>query len=788
MQTLRLVRRVGGVALALALAPRLYAVSLHAQDTIPASARTAEARVETLLRQMTLAEKVGEMTQLTIQAVASRQGTMSAPQQIDSVKLHAAVVDANVGSLLNVWDVALTPAQWTETIAAVQRAASRRRLRIPVLFGIDAVHGHNYMRGATLFPQNLALAATWNPSLVRAANAITAFETRASGIPWNFSPVLDLGRQPLWSRFFETFGEDVLLTTVMGMNAVDGLQRDSAIATALLAGEPWQRASPAVAISGRGLSAAFGPLRVAATGKHFIGYSMPRSGKDRTSAWIPMRQLRELFLPSFRAAIDGGVRTIMVNSGDVNDVPVHASREILTDLLRTELGFKGVVVSDWEDIARLVTVHHVAARRRDAVRMAIHAGVDMSMVPYDTRFIDDVLSLVHAGEITEARIDESVRRILRLKLDLGLFEDALAQPAFLARVGAVPFQRVSQEAAEQAVTLLKNDGILPLRRGARVLITGPGAASLPAQHGGWSYTWQGRDSSAYPASAPTLVDALRTELGADRVTYVPSVTLEGTGSADAAVRAAREADVVIVALAEAPSVEKPGDIESLEMPAEQIALARALERTGRPVVLTLFENRPRIVRAAVDSARAVVLAYHTGPHGGTALARVLSGAVNPGGRLPFTYPRVSGSVEHYDHLASAEALKFALTGGYTPEWEFGTGLSYTTFAYDSLTIGTRLLGMRDTVDVSVRVRNSGERAGMEVVQLFVRQLVASVSPPVRRLRDFTKIGLEAGETRVVRFRLPVQQLAFVGRDDRLGVEPGEFEVMIGSGRARFTVE
>src|ERR1043166_4745959 len=351
-------------------------------------------RVDSLLRRMTLEEKVGEMTQLTIQAVSAARGTAITTQQLDSAKLERALVRDNVGSLLNVWDVALTAEQWASLIGMIQRIARKKRLAIPVLYGIDAVHGHGYLRGATLFPQNIAMAATWNPALVREENAITALEVRAVGIPWTFSPVLDLGRQPLWSRFFETFGEDVYLAPVMATQAVGGMQ---------------------------GVGRRDVPLRVAATAKHFLGYSIPVTGRDRTTAWIPDRQLREYFVPTYRAAIDAGVRTLMVNSGDVNGVPLHASRELLTDLLRGELDFRGVVVTDWEDIGRLVTPHHVAATMRDAVRIAIDAGVDMSMTPYDTKFSELLVSLVRAGEITQARIDESVRRILTLKMDLGLF-------------------------------------------------------------------------------------------------------------------------------------------------------------------------------------------------------------------------------------------------------------------------------------------------------------------------------------------------------------------------------
>jgi beta-glucosidase len=768
---------------AIAVAITLAAVpSATAQGGAPIS---IDARVESLLRQMTLEEKVGEMTQLTIGALSSVRGTATVAQQVDSAKLEEALVHRNVGSLINVYDAALFPRQWQQLIATLQRAAARKRLRIPVIYGIDAVHGHHYMRGATIFPQNLAMAATWNPDLVRLANRVTAWETRASGIPWNFSPVLDLGRQPLWSRFPETFGEDVHLASVMGAASVDGGQQDpSTIVSALLDGA--QLADPQ--LHARVVPPADGSVFVAATAKHFIGYSMPLSGKDRTTAWIPDRQLREYFLPSFKAAIDAGIRTVMVNSGDVNGIPVHASRELLTDLLRAELGFRGVVVSDWEDIVRLNTIHHVAPTRRDAVRMAINAGIDMSMVPYNTSFVDDVMSLVHAGEIAPARIDESVRRILKLKMELGLFENARPDSVRLTRAGSAPLLAVSRAAAEEAVTLLKNErAMLPLSRGARVLVTGPAAMSLPSQYGGWSYTWQGTDTALYPRNVKTLLDAVRDRAGADRVIYVPGSAFDAEIDVTAAVAAARDADVVVLALGEPASAEKPGDIEDLTLPAAQLRLARAIQATGKPVVITLFEGRPRIVREIVGDARAVVLGYQTGPFGGEAVAGVLFGEVNPSGRLPFTYPRYANDIEHYDRLASANVTD-RKTGGYDPQWDFAFGLSFTSFTYGDLKLDKAERRMNDTVAVSVAVTNTGPRAGREVVQLYVRQLYASVDPPVRRLRDFRKIELAAGESRTVTFHLPIRRLAFVGRDNRMGVEPGEFEVQVGALTARLLVQ
>jgi beta-glucosidase len=417
-------------------------------------------------------------------------------------------------------------------------------------------------------------------------------------------------------------------------------------------------------------------------------------------------------------------------------------------------------VSDWADIIRLQTVHHVAATRKDAVRMAVMAGIDMSMVPMDVSFADDLLALVHEGAIPESRIDESVRRILTLKYQLGLFANAGADPARLPQIGSPASRAVSRQAAEEAVTLLKNDGVLPLAKTARVFVTGPGATSLPSQYGAWTFTWQGTDTAMYPTNVATLREAIRQRA---RVVSSPD-----------------SADVAIICLAEPPVAEKPGDIDDLTLPEDQLQLARSIEATGKPVVIAIFQNRPRVVRAIVDSARAIVTGYETGPFGGEAVAGVIFGDVNPSGKLPFSWPRATGAIEHYDRTWQAEVTVSHPSGGYNPEWAFGYGLSYTTFAYSDLHIDRHDLGRGDTLSVSVTVNNTGTRAGKEVVQLYVRERYASVDPPFERLRGFSKIALAPGERRVVTFHVPVHDLAFVGRDNKWVVEPGSFDVLVGS--------
>ena len=734
-------------------------------------------RVEALLRRMSLEEKVGQMTQLTLQAVSSRPKSPDAPLLLDSMKLQHAVVEKHIGALLNVYGAAMSPNEWGDAITTIQRFARRARVSIPVMYGIDAVHGQVYQTGSTIFPHNIAMAATFNPSLMRRASEITAYETRAGGIPWNFAPVLDLGRQPLWPRFYETFGEDPYLASEFGVASVLGNQRD-----------PWPSLQPLLG-AGAIRPRMNGTVFVAATAKSFIGYSMPLSGKDRTTAWIPERELRELFMPSFRAAIRAGIRTVMINTSDINGIPVHADHALLTDLLRGELGFTGFTVSDWEDIVRLVTVHRVAADHRDAVRMAVNAGVDMCMVPYDFAFTDDLIALVKAGAVSRTRIDEAARRILRVKVELGLFESALPDSSAIANVGAPAFQRVSREAASESITLLKNDGLLPLSRTARVFVTGPTADYLPSMYGGWSFTWQGDDTTRYPKNVKTLLAAVRDRVGAANVTYVPGASFNDTLDVAAAVVAARGANVAIVALGEGAYAETPGNIDDLALSASQVRLARAIEASGTPVVVALFHGRPRIVRAVVDGARAVVTGYETGPYGGEALADVLFGAVNPSGRLPFTWPRSSGAILiPYDRARPADIGGTDSTSkGYDPEWAFGHGLSYTTFTYAELRVAAPRIGATDSLRVSVTVTNSGARAGKEVVQLYVRDLVASVTPPMRRLRRFEKISLEPGESRTVRFAVAARELSFVGRDDKLVLEPGAFDAMVANLHAGFEV-
>jgi len=717
----------------------------------------AARRVADLVARMTLEEKVGQMTQLEIGMVTDGQ---DAGLQINPAKLHKAVVEYGVGSILNVKDLALPVEKWHELISAIQKAASETRLKIPVVYGIDTIHGANYIKGATLFPQPLGMAATWNPQLMLDASRAAAAETRAAAIPWNFSPVLDIGRQPLWPRLYETFGEDVHLASVMGVATVRGYQGDD----------------PA------------SPTQVAACLKHYVGYSFPASGHDRTPALIPDETMREYFLPTFAAAVKTGAMSVMVNSGEVNGIPGHANRHLLIDVLRGELGFNGLVVSDWEDIKKMVTAHRFAATEKEATRLAVLAGVDMSMVPSDYSFSDLLIQLVNEGAVPIARIDEAVGRVLTMKARLGLFEDPMRGAQAKTVVGSPEARRLSLQAARESLILVKNGGVLPLSPQSRVLVTGPTCDSLPSLNTGWTITWQGDRAGEYPKDRLTIRGAIEAKLGA-RAAYAPGADFDKPIDIAKAVGAARNSDVIVACLGEPPYAETPGNIDDLTLSDAQLQLAKALAETGKPMVLVLVEGRPRIIRTIAESASAILVALNPGMEGGAAIADALFGDVNPSGKLPITYPRFVNALTPYDHKASQEPGPVASpTLGYQPQFEFGFGLSYTTFAYTNLAVTPPSAARNDPVAVSVGVKNTGARAGAEVVQLYVSQHSASVTPAVRRLKRFVKLTLQPGESRDVRFRLTSDDFSFVGADGKRTIEPGALTVLVGGLRQDFVLK
>ncbi|MDA3834215.1 MAG: glycoside hydrolase family 3 C-terminal domain-containing protein, partial [Spirochaetales bacterium] len=708
--------------------------------------------VEELISQMTLEEKVGQMAQLTVDVLTVGDGAYSTsePLMLDMEMVRKALVEYGVGSVLNTaGNRARTLEEWHTIISQLQDVAiNESRLAIPVLYGVDAIHGTTYTAGATFFPQQIGQAASWNRELVRRGGEITAYETRASGIPWNFSPVLDMGRDPRFPRMWETFGEDVYLASQLGIEIVKGYEGDN--------------------------NDVSDPTRVAACLKHYLGYGTPLSGKDRTPALIPDIELRERHLPSFKAAIDAGAHTIMVNSGLINGVPVHASYKMLTELLKDELGFTGLVVTDWNDINNIHNRDRVAKDAKEAVKMAINAGIDMSMIPYSLDFCDYLVELVNEGEVSMARIDDAVRRVLNTKYKLGLFETPVTHFEDYPLFGSEEFTNDAYKMAQESMTLLKNeDNVLPLSKNARILVAGPNANSMRSLNGGWSYTWQGNNSDDYTAGYSTILEAITAKVGADKVVFKEGVRYDNAASywvdeafdIAGAVRAAASVDYIVLALGENTYTEKPGDLHDLTLSENQQALAQALAKTGKPMILVLNQGRPRSIRAIEPLMKGVIHSYLPGNFGGLAVADVLFGDVNPSGKLPFTYPLYVNSLVTYDHKPSEHQAKMSGVYDYESDfaiqYEFGHGLSYTTFEYSNLVLSNTELSKDGLMDVSVTVKNTGEVEGKEVVQLYTSDLFASITPDVRRLRAFDKINLKPGEEKILTFSLTPEDISFI---------------------------
>ncbi|MEO1434380.1 MAG: glycoside hydrolase family 3 N-terminal domain-containing protein [Bacteroidota bacterium] len=721
-----------------------------------------EKRIKEIMTKMDLKDKVGEMTQYTIDMISvGKEYSLKEPHTLDEAKLQDILVDKRVGSILNVGGHAYSREHWHEIMTTIQDYAMNKKASgIPVLFGIDAIHGANYTMGSTLFPQQISLAATWNPDLAKQMGKITAYETRASYIPWTFSPVQDLGRDPRWPRIWETFGEDVYLAQEMGEAIVAGYE-----------GEGEAHLNP--------------KTRVAACLKHFVGYSQPLAGKDRTQAWIPERKMREYFLPPFQAGIDAGAESVMICSGEVNGIPVHADKKMLTDVLRGEMGFKGVAVTDWDDITFLQLRHRVAATYREAIKFAINAGIDMVMVPTDIRFCDELFALAESGEVPMSRIDEAVARILRMKIRLGLWENPVGNPDDYPDFALAASAEASYNTAIEAITLLKNDNnVLPLKEGTKILVTGPTANEMQPLNGGWTRTWQGIwDKWNAEEESLTIREAIEAEFGTG-VQYVQGVELAKEVNIAEAIQKARSVDVIVACVGEYPYTEKPGDIRDLNLHEAQYKLIDALAKTGKPVVLLQVGGRPRIITSMVEQADAVLGCFLPGGEGGRAIASILSGAVNPSGKLPITYPSHANSLETYDYKGTDNYLHRGDTIiGYQPLFPFGHGLSYTRFAYSDLTAS--VLG--ETVKVSVKITNTGNRDGKETVIVYVRDNVASITPSNRRVRAFDKLELKSGESQTATFEIPVERLGFVGIDNKWIVEPGGFEVFVGDQMAKFEI-
>lgn len=728
-----------------------------------------DSRVEEILSQMTLEEKVGQMTQITLDVIGNGDTIFNSsyPFALDSARLHKAILKYHVGSVLNTTNnYAMKPEQWFSIISEIQQLATSSRMQIPIIYGVDAIHGATYTDGAIMFPQQITLAASFNPTHAYNMASVAAYETKASGITWNFSPVLDLGADPRFPRQFEGFGEDPYLISVLGEQMIWGYE-------------------------GRGDSIG-SPYKLASCLKHFLAYSVPFSGKDRTPAYVPDHILIEYHLEPFKRAIEAGASSLMVNSGIINGVSVHASYDLLTKLLKEELGFEGVVVTDWQDIINLHSRDRIAKDQKEAIKLSINAGIDMSMVPYHyEEFCENLVELVKEGEVKESRIDDAVRRILKLKIRSGLMETAVPHYSNYPELGSDKHANMAYQAAAEAITLLKNNNdILPLSKDLKVLVTGANANSMRSMNGAWTYSWQGEKVDQFAGEYNTFLEAIQYKMGADKVIYEPGVSyineqkyfderLERYGETLAA---ASKVDVILLFVGENSYTEKPGDLNDLNLSQLQTQLAKDLIATGKPVILILNEGRPRCISSFEEQTMAVVQTYLPGNFGGDALADILFGDINPSGRLPYTYPSYPNSIVNYYHKPSEEQNPspgaYQYESDYNPQWEFGHGLSYTTFEYSNLTVDKTSFSGDDTLNISVRVENTGRRAGKEAVLLYSSDVYASITPDVKRLRRFNKISLEPGERKTVAFSLQAKDLAFVNIDKQWITEPGEFILQI----------
>ena len=722
-----------------------------------------EKKVEEILSGMTLEEKVGQMTELAIDVLGEfKDGEFI----LDEEKLHEVIAEYKVGSILNApGPMAQSLEKWQEIIGRIQEV-SMKEIGIPCIYGLDQVHGTTYILGGTMFPQNINIGASFNPGLAYTAAEITAYETRAGNCPWTYAPTIDLSPDPRWSRVWENYGEDCLVNSVMGSAAVRGFQGDD------------PNHVPAD--------------RIAVSLKHYMGYSAPRTGKDRTPAYIPESVLREKFFAPFKACVEAGALTVMANSGSINGVPVHSSYELLTKWLKEDLNWDGMLVTDWADINNLYTREKIAADKKEAIKIAINAGIDMAMEPYDLGYCTLLKELAEEGEVPMSRIDDAVRRVLRLKVRLGLFDSPNTLAGDYPEFGSEKHAEKALRAAEESEILLKNtDGILPLEKGVKILVTGPNANSMRCLNGGWSYTWQGHLADRFTGEYNTIFEALRNKFGASNVRLEQGVTYVAEGKYDEenrpeigkAVAAARNADVIVACIGENSYCETPGNLSDLALSENQRNLVKELSRTGKPIILVLNGGRPRLINDIEPLAKGIINILLPGNYGGDALANILAGDANPSAKMPYTYPRHSAALTNYDYRVSEEMD--TMEGAYdynavvSVQWPFGFGLSYTTFSYSSFKVNKESFTADDELIFSVDVTNTGSMAGKEAVMLFSSDLVASLTPENRRLRAFEKIELQPGETKTVELVLKGSDLAFVGADGHWILEKGDFRMQAG---------
>ncbi len=726
-----------------------------------------EKKVAERLASMTLDEKIGQMTQIQIDIIGDHDA--NGVFHFSQAKADSVIGRYKVGSFLNTpGSTCLTAEEWCELIPKIQET-SMRLIGIPTIYGLDQNHGTTYTADGTLFPQNLNVAATFDTSAARKAAEITAYETRASDCPWTFSPTLDLARDPRWPRFWENYGEDPLVNALMGAAAVKGFQ-----------GEDPNHV---------------GPNHIAVSIKHFMGYGIPFSGKDRTPAYISPSDLRDKHFAPYLEAIKNGALTLMVNSSSINGTPVHANSLLLTKWLKDDLQWDGMIVTDWADINNLYTREKVAKDKKDAIRIAINAGIDMAMEPYQCDYCTLLKELVQEGKVPMSRIDDAAARVLRLKYRLGLFDRPDTYLKDYPQFGSKNHGEVALESAAESMVLLKNDdSILPLAQGTKIFVSGPTANSMRSLNGGWSYSWQGHIAEAYAKYYNTILEAMTARFGAENVTYVPTVMFDEKHSwtdelfdpavMPGAVAEAAKADVIVLCIGENSYCETPGNLTDLHLSPLQRDMVKTFATAGKPIILVLNEGRPRIIADIEPLAKGVIDIMLPGNFGGDALARLMAGDINFSGKLPFTYPREINSLVTYDYKTSEEVG--SMEGAYdydarvNVQWPFGYGRSYTTFAYSDLKVDKTEFDANDVLTVSLLVTNTGQMHGKEAVLLYSSDHVASIVPDNKRLRAFSKLALMPGETRAVKFTVPATDLAFVGADGRWTLEEGEFTLTVGT--------
>lgn len=726
-----------------------------------------EAKVDQTLKKLTLEEKVGQMMEIVIDLLGGND--KNGVFYIDEHKADSIFSHYKVGSILNAPNTcAPTAKQWEKYMAQIQKL-SMKRMGVPCIFGLDQNHGSTYTQGGTLFPQNINVAATFNREIARRSAEATAYETRAASVPWTYSPTVDLGRDARWPRIWENFGEDCYLSSEMGKAMVYGFQ-----------GEDPNHIDQ---------------YHIATSMKHFMGYGVPWTGKDRTPAYISPADLREKHFAPFLAGIEAGALSVMVNSASVNGMPMHANKEILTHWLKEQTGWDGVLITDWADVNNLYTREMVAKDKKDALRIAINAGIDMVMEPYSCDACGYIIELVNEGKIPMSRIDDACRRVLRMKYRLGLFEHPTQKLKNYPLFGGEQFAQLALEGATESMVLLKNNNILPLQKGKKILLTGPNANQMRCLDGGWSYTWQGNRTDEFAGRHNTIYEALCNEYGKENIVLNQGVTYNEAGKyweenepqIAAAVEAAKHVDVVVACIGENSYTETPGNLTDQWLSENQRNLVKALATTGKPIILVLNEGRPRLIADIEPLAQGVVDILIPGNYGGDALAQLLSGKANFSGKMPYTYPKEINSLANYDFKKSEEVG--TMTGAYdynakiTQQWGFGHGLSYTTYQYSNLKVDKASFAHDDVIRVSVEVKNTGKVAGKESVLLFSSDLMASMVPDGRRLRAFDKVALQPGESKTVTFDLKANDLAFVGWDGKWILEEGDFKLMVADQQA-----